>query len=230
MTSVIERTRWPLAAVVAVALAGFTASPAWAISEISSTSDTTVTAGLNKSVLEDPLVGSPSEDCLVAEWVDADTAACPGWTYFDNLGDGVLSGNPEECFLLSNNLDSLTATTTVPTEIVALHLAGDINDGLSEIRVDGVLKATVDHFTNSPPADYAQVIVTGLALGVHTIEIRGTGTSTTGGAGNDVALLGAAACSPVAIPTASEEGLIAITVFLLAALTIFVARRRHRVA
>ena len=60
---------------------------------------------------------------------------------------------------------------TVSSQKVAIHLAGDSNDGRSETYVDSVLRAEVDHYTLGP-AHYAQVLVSNLTSGTHTIEVR----------------------------------------------------------
>ncbi|MBA7673837.1 hypothetical protein ES703_82043 [subsurface metagenome] len=86
---------------------------------------------------------------------------------------------------------AISTTTRVPSTAVSIHLNGDNNDGKAEVRVDGILVATLDMGTRGN-AQRALIIVKYLPLAPHLIRVDDVGVGPSG-LGTDVATMGACA-------------------------------------
>jgi hypothetical protein len=136
---------------------------------------------------ENPLAGNEYvRGFRVLEWRDADRIAAGDYDDWVDTGPGTPGGDAIQVWLESAGM-SLSTTTTVPSEIVGIHLICDSNDGLANIYVDGFLVARLD--MGVAPYQRGLVIVEGLSNALHTIEVRDMGAGAGGGA--DVAILGA---------------------------------------
>ncbi len=139
---------------------------------------------------ENPLSGNEYvRGFRVIEWRDADYIG-PGnyddWVY---AGPGSAGGDPIQVWIL-NPGEALSTSTTVPSEIVGVHLICDGDDGLADVYVDGILVAQLD-MGIPVPCQRGLVIVEGLANTTHTVEVRAVGAGS--GGGTAVAVLGASA-------------------------------------
>ena len=174
--------------------------------------DTTVLLGQPYVEFNNPLAGTELVDGReVLEWRDAGYACSGGgppdyedWTVSPPCGTCSCTpdGYANEIWLRSIT-QSASTTTTVPGTTVSVHLHGDSNDGPADIRVDGVLVASLNMFTAG--TDNVIVIVENLASTVHTIEVDNAGLG-------DVAVMGAAVlggppCITVCTSVANATGL-----------------------
>lgn len=86
-------------------------------------------------------------------------------------GSGVASGwGRDQLWLMSSPMAART-TLAVPSEAVAFMMDGDRNDGIATFLVDGVEVGTFDMFGRSMQT----LVVEGLPLRQHTLEVRMTG-------------------------------------------------------
>jgi hypothetical protein len=191
---------------VAVMICGI-ASPALGINVVFTAPNTAVTLGVAYSALEfdNPLTGTETvAGYRLEEWRDAGWE-CPtsptteDWTVTGACttcppSGGCADGYYNEIWLRTAG-HSATATTSVATSVVSIHLYGDNNDGMADVVVDGILVATLDMWTST--TDTALVIVTGLPQTTHTLQVLDQGvTQQPGGSGDDIAIMGAAALRP----------------------------------
>lgn len=164
--------RWiPMLAAAAAFLVALT--PAAAITVVSQSANTDVFLGatMTESEYQNPLVGSEMlRGYRILEWRDADYVPAQANPYLDWTGPAGLSGNASEVWLL-NNGDWLSTATTVPSQVVSIHLPGDMNDGLAKVMVDGIEVARLNMNTPNTP-DRALVIVKNLAHSTHAIRVE----------------------------------------------------------
>ena len=173
------------------------ASETLAVTVISTSSNTTVHCDRDRQELEDNDCGIalPQEFCFMLEWRDADyDSSGPSYGNWEATDPGATDGSPTEVWI-RNGGDSISTCTTVPSMAVSIHLTGDNNDGHARILVDDVEVAQLDMWTNSPPEDNCRVHVTGLVNTTHLIKVESLGESPSNPPHDDVAVLGAAACS-----------------------------------
>jgi len=144
---------------------------------VSRASNTAVYLGLPAVQLEfeNPLMGT--EKVMghpVLNWRDADYAAGPPRWYDDWIVStpAEIDGTATEIWLRRAG-HSASTTTTVPSAVVSIHLTGDQNDGLAQVMVDGAEVARLNLYSASP--ETALVVVRGLALTTHTLQVNALG-------------------------------------------------------
>jgi hypothetical protein len=174
-------------------------TPASGITIIWQAPNTEVFIGVpfGEAEFENPLTGTETvKGYPMLEWRDADYAA-PAWYDDWNVshpGPGEITGNVNEIWMWKT-VHSIWTSTTVPSTVVSIHLAGDYNDGLAQIMLDAVEVARLD--MGSIPTDRAIIIVKALANTTHQIRVNDLGQ---GAMGYDVATLGAAALGKEPVP------------------------------
>jgi hypothetical protein len=220
------QSRWRLLVPCAAVLACLLASPAWGATVVSTAPDTTVYLGQDCNALEDPPIGSTLNGFRVMEWRDADYLGPGNYKDWNAVATGLVDGDANEVWIRADNGDLIVTQSTLTGRAVSVHVAGDSNDGLAEILVDGASKATLDMYTAGPGADCVQVVVRGLPLVLHTIEVVGTGDGSGGTGVNDVAVKGAAVEGPP-IPTLSGWGMMLLVLVLATAGTLMLRRQRR---
>ncbi len=156
----------------------------------SANTDITLTLSIGQLEFENPLAGTETvQGYNIIDWQDADYQA-PSW--YDDWtvsSPGAIHGNVNEIWM-RNAGHSAWATTQVPSQIVSIHLLGDINDGLAQVLVDNIEVARLDMGT-SPNSQTALIIVKDLPFKCHQVQVNDQGVGRLGG--DDVAILGAAA-------------------------------------
>jgi autotransporter-associated beta strand protein len=117
------------------------------------------------------------------------------WTKVDDNGTGVTysagwgiySGNPgyqaTEHFSWANDSE-VTYTFTGSQARYHGYKRNDL--GIAEIRVDGVLKATIDCYSATGQFDQTLYQTESLAVGTHTLKVRATGTKNTASSGTAI--------------------------------------------
>ena len=104
-------------------------------------------------------------------------------------GDGDASGmGTRLLFLLSAPL-AATTQLDAPSEAVAFMMDGDGNEGFATFLVDGVEVGTFDMYGRAKQT----LVVTGLPLAPHALEVRATGRQRRGSRGAHVSMYGGAA-------------------------------------
>jgi hypothetical protein len=188
------------AGAVVISLAMQTALVVHGATLLSKAPNVAVDIGLpfNSLEFENPLAGTETVlGHVVLDWRDADYAPGPppwfdDWSVSNtNFCDGSLSG--EEIYLRAQGV-SASATTTVPSRIVSIHLNGDNNDGIAQVLVDGAEVARLDMFFAGQAGqccETALILVTGLSDATHTITVNDLGAGQGGGV--DVHIMGVAA-------------------------------------
>ncbi|MFO0972916.1 MAG: GEVED domain-containing protein [Phycisphaerae bacterium] len=189
--------RWRLVGLLAAGAAwlGLTA-PVDGITVVSKAANVDVTIGLSFSSIEfeNPLTGSETiPGYKLIEWRDADYSFGPPHWYDDWTVNNPASidGNDNEIYLRHAG-DAAWTSTTVPSSFISVHLAGDSNDGLAQVLVDGAEVARLD--MASSPYTTALLVVKHLANVVHTVRVNALGVG--GGFDDDVHIAGAAAVQP----------------------------------
>jgi len=188
-----RKHRAALVALTITVLLLLLAAPAQGIVVLWHSGNTTVTLGLPFDDLEfeNPLSGAETvAGYSVLQWRDADYNAGPprwydDWSVSHPAG---IDGNVNEIWMRQAGQRIWTATTT-PSTVVSIHLNGDGNDGLADVKVDGQLVAQLDMGT-VPGSDRACIVVTDLPDATHDVEVLDMGM---GQYGDDLATLGAAA-------------------------------------
>ncbi|GEM_PF-1345592 len=146
-----------------------------------------VVQGLDYNLLEfeNQLVGS--EQVLghyVVDWRDADyMPGFPPW-YEDwevYTAGGILDGHPSEIWMRVSG-QYIYTRTAIPGSIVSIHLVGDNNDGIADIKVDGESVARLNMYAEKQTT--VAVLVFGLARTNHQVLVQCESP--------DVAVLGAA--------------------------------------
>jgi len=166
------------------------AMPATGIEVLWTSPNTTVTVDPPQGLeFENPLTGTETVlGYAVAEWLDADYSAGPPRWYDDwSVSTTAIDGYAHQIWMRTNG-HHIWTTSTVPGSMVSIHLAGDENDGLADVEVDGSLVAQLDMGT--PGGAVAAILVTDLPNTTHFFEIFDRGTGQLGG--DDVATMGAA--------------------------------------
>ena len=134
---------------------------------------------------------------LILEWRDADYLGPDDYEDWENSGTGTPDGTVDtnQVYLRSAGM-AISTTTTVPSTLVSIHLDGDDNDGLADIKVDGTLVAELDMNTTGLPTG-ALIVVKALPYTTHTIEVMDDGGSHKGEPyHDDVHIYGAAVLAP----------------------------------
>jgi hypothetical protein len=158
------------------------ALPAAAITVEFTASNVTVAQGLGGGGAQENPIRDDSDNSVV-EYLDADNGGGPDWST-----NGFVQGDANQAWLRDISADA-SATSTIASTGVTVHLAADSNDGRAEIFVDSVSKAILDMYDAG--GNQVQVIIEGLSQATHTIKVDDLGISTHGGSGDDVALWGA---------------------------------------
>jgi hypothetical protein len=177
----------------------FIATPAQAIVVIWKAPNADVTLGLpfNSLEFENPLNGTEKvKGYSVLQWRDADYKAGPprwydNWSVSNAAG---IDGNANEIWMRQAG-HSIWTNTTVASNIISIHMVGDNNDGLAEVRVDNIAVAQLDMGTKGL-SQTALIIVRNLTYTTHSIRVNDLGIGPRSQIGDDVATLGAAALSP----------------------------------
>jgi hypothetical protein len=118
--------------------------------------------------VSDP-VDSPTLLARLVQEGNADIAYVGTWALSNS---GVVSGGSFRTSTATN----ATATFSFNGTHIGWVTAKCGSCGIAEIRVDGVLEATVDLFNATVQARQVQFAKSGLSNGPHTIQIRVTGT------------------------------------------------------
>lgn len=108
------------------------------------------------------------------------------WTL---AGEGVADGWEHHQLWMMEAPMAARTTLPVPSEAVAFMMDGDQNDGIATFLVDGQEVGTFDMYHRSMQT----LVVEGLPLGRHTLEVRMTGEKRRGARGDHVALWGGSA-------------------------------------
>jgi hypothetical protein len=140
------------------------------------------------------LVGAPAQAVTVTHvGQETETGAIADRTAYDQVFEAeglyqlgqysgdvywpVSQGFPWMAWFLTPG-SSESATFTVPTDEIVVQIANsDLNDGLAQVYVDGVLIDTVNvngqgDLGNTPVDPGFYIEVTGLPLGIHTVTVR----------------------------------------------------------
>jgi len=185
---------------IILALTALIPSTAHAITILYQSPNTDIVDGLAYTDLEfdNPLTGGEALlGCPLMEWRDAGYLCPTGIPEYEDwaVNDTCVNCQPTGLCIdgYQNEIwlrvagHSATTTTTVYGTTVSIHFHADSNDGIAEVRVDGLLMASIDLWTAA--TDEVAVIVYGLDYAPHTIEVTDAGWGT---GGDDIALMGAA--------------------------------------
>jgi len=179
--------------IFAALFVGSAVSPAEAARVLWQAAGTDIFLGRPANTLEfeNPLIAGKYVDTyLVLDWRDADYGGVPTYEDWTVSNPGQIDGCSTEIWM-RNSTHSIWTTTTVPSNVVSIHLNGDDNDGIAEVNVDGALRARIDMGVRGNPQT-ALVIVKYLPWTTHTITVKDAGIGPSQ-LGDDVATLGAAA-------------------------------------
>lgn len=104
-------------------------------------------------------------------------------------GSGIAGGNgPSQLWLMHAPMAATTAFS-VPSEAVAFMTAGDFNDGFATFLVDGEVVGTYDMYKRRERT----LVVEGLPMRPHMLEVRMEGRKRPASASDHVAFYGGAA-------------------------------------
>jgi len=162
----------------------FAASPVGAVIEETDVpaSDTTIMHGVPSDEMENPRVIGNHRS--VRRWVDIDGPSGGGWGK-----NGNLDGNGVEGWLLDTNASIYTSVSS--TTGISIHMRGDNNDGVAQIKVDGNLKVELDMWTGGGYPENVQVLIEGLSeYSSYTVLVDDMGSDDYGD--DDVAVFGLA--------------------------------------
>jgi hypothetical protein len=179
--------------IVAALLVGVAVSPAEAARVLWQAAGTDIYLGRPANTLEfenPAAVGKWVDTYRILNWRDADYGGVPAYKDWTVSHPSEIDGCPTEIWM-RNNTHSIQTTTTVPSNVVSIHLNGDDNDGIAEVNVDGTLRARIDMGVRGNPQT-ALVIVKYLPFTTHTIKVKDAGKGPSQ-LGDDVATFGAAA-------------------------------------
>jgi hypothetical protein len=108
-------------------------------------------------------------------------AVAYGGTWASGAVTGASGGN-----VRFSGTAGATATYTFSGNTVAWVSTRGANRGIAQVRLDGVLVATVNLFSATSTPRTIVYATSGLAAGTHTLQVRATGTHGAGSTGNRV--------------------------------------------
>jgi hypothetical protein len=180
-------------------LFGMIPSPASAVTIIWKAANVDITLGLPATSIdfENPAaVGKAVSGYTILNWLDADYNEPNHPLYGDwtAAGPGTIDGTISEIWM-QNAGQQISATTTVASNVVSVHMIGDSNGGMADIWVDDMPYAFLDMGTPGLPQT-ALIIVKNLATTTHNIAVKDAGFGPLSRLGSEVRTFGAAALQP----------------------------------